>query len=87
MDPGHRLSRQRHTHRAEHWYVVQGQARVSHGDDEITLAIGGTVDIPKGTWHRLENAGAEPLVVIEIQTGDYLGEDDIERAADDYGRV
>ena len=87
VEPGQRLSLQRHRHRAEHWYVVRGQAIATRGQDELSLGTGAALDIPLGTWHRLKNPGNEPLVLIEIATGDYLGEDDIERADDDYGRA
>lgn len=84
--PGHRLSLQRHQRRAEHWYVVSGNARVTLGGRELSLSPLESVDIPKGQWHRVANPGEEPLVFIEVQTGDYFGEDDIERLEDDYGR-
>lgn len=85
--PGHRLSYQRHFRRAEHWMNVAGNATVTLNDREILLAPGDTVDIPVGAPHRIENPGTDLLVFIEIQRGDYLGEDDIERLKDDYGRV
>jgi mannose-6-phosphate isomerase-like protein (cupin superfamily) len=85
--PGGRLSLQRHRQRAEHWFVVTGVARVTRDDEVVGLTSGESVDIPLGARHRLENPAVEPLVLIEIQRGDYLGEDDIERFADDYGRV
>ena len=86
VHPGRRLSLQRHRRRAEHWYVVQGQGIVTLDDREIAVAAGQAVDIPLGAVHRILNAGDEDLVFIEVQTGDYFGEDDIERLADDYGR-
>lgn len=85
--PGERLSLQRHFHRTEHWYVVQGQARVTRNQEEINLSTGDAVDIPREAWHRVRNPGSEELIFIEVQTGGYLGEDDIERAEDDYGRA
>ena len=85
--PGQRLSLQRHRHRMEHWYLVQGSAIVTIGADEITLERGQSVNIPHGGWHRITNRGKEDVVVIEVQSGDYFGEDDIERREDDYGRV
>jgi mannose-6-phosphate isomerase len=85
--PGRRLSLQRHRRRSEHWYVVQGNARVQRNEDTIPLASGQALDIPRGAWHRVENPGREDLVFIEVQTGDYFGEDDIERIEDDYGRI
>ncbi len=84
--PGQRLSLQRHRRRAEHWYVVSGSARITLGQRELKLSPLESVDIPKGEWHRVANPGETPLVFIEVQTGDYFGEDDIERLEDDYGR-
>ncbi len=85
--PGKRLSLQRHRSRSEHWYIVQGSAVVTLDDREINLEGGSSVDIPKGAAHRIENQGADNMVFIEVQTGDYFGEDDIERLEDDYGRT
>ncbi|MGH6948132.1 MAG: phosphomannose isomerase type II C-terminal cupin domain [Kiloniellales bacterium] len=87
VTPGKRLSLQRHARRAEHWVIVSGLARVTRNDEVRELGAGDHVDIPLGAAHRLENPGREPLVLIEVQLGDYLGEDDIERLADDYGRA
>jgi len=84
--PGQRLSLQRHRRRAEHWFVVQGTALVSLDDDEIEVLAGAAIDIPCGSKHRVRNPGGEDLVFIEVQRGDYFGEDDIERFEDDYGR-
>ena len=84
---GKRLSYQRHARRAEHWMVVAGTARVTLDGGDIVVGCGETVDIPVGAAHRIENAGADTLVFIEIQRGDYLGEDDITRLEDDFGRV
>ena len=84
---GKRLSYQRHARRAEHWMVVAGTARVTLDGGDIVVGCGETVDIPVGAAHRVENAGADTLVFIEIQRGDYLGEDDITRLEDDFGRV
>ena len=84
--PGKRLSYQRHARRAEHWMVVGGEARVTLDGEERTVRVGETVDIGTGTAHRVENPGAQVLVFIEIQRGGYLGEDDITRLSDDYGR-
>ncbi|PYS99579.1 MAG: mannose-6-phosphate isomerase [Acidobacteria bacterium] len=85
--PGKRLSYQRHSRRSEHWYVVRGTAKVTLNDAEILVETGKALDIPQGSAHRIENsAGSETLVIIEIQTGDYFGEDDIERLDDDFGR-
>jgi mannose-6-phosphate isomerase-like protein (cupin superfamily) len=85
--PHRRLSLQRHRRRAEHWFVVAGAGLVTRNDQEIAVASGQAVDIPRGAWHRMHNPGSENLRFIEVQTGDYFGEDDIERAEDDYGRV
>ncbi len=85
--PGRRLSYQRHFRRTEHWFVIKGQAVVTRNDEDIELMPGQAVDLPVETWHRVQNPGAEELVFIEVQTGDYFGEDDIERSQDDYGRA
>jgi mannose-6-phosphate isomerase len=85
--PGKRLSLQRHRRRREHWYVVAGEAVVTRDREEISLAAGQAVDIPQGAAHRIRNAGGTDLVFIEVQTGTYFGEDDIERLEDDYGRA
>lgn len=85
--PGRRLSYQKHARRAEHWMVVSGLATVTLDGVQISLQAGQTVDIPTGAAHRIENPGAEKLVFIEIQTGDYFGEDDIVRLQDDFGRL
>jgi mannose-6-phosphate isomerase len=84
---GKRLSYQKHAQRAEHWMVVGGTAKVTLDGKDIILAAGQYVDIPIGAAHRVENPGTEPLTFIEVQRGPYLGEDDIERLQDDYGRV
>ena len=85
--PGKRLSYQKHSRRAEHWFIVEGTARVTLDDTEINLNAGDAIDIPKGSAHRIENPGTALLVFIEVQRGDYLGEDDIERLQDDFGRT
>ncbi|RLA42363.1 MAG: mannose-1-phosphate guanylyltransferase/mannose-6-phosphate isomerase [Gammaproteobacteria bacterium] len=87
VNPGARLSLQKHHHRAEHWVVVQGTGRVTRGDEEVILSVNESIYIPIGMAHRLENPGIIPLEIIEVQTGDYLGEDDIVRLDDQYGRV
>jgi len=87
IKPGARLSLQLHRKRAEHWVVVSGEAKVTRGEEELRLGANQSTYIPTGTKHRLENPGTEPLFVIEVQSGDYLGEDDIERFADDYRRT
>lgn len=84
--PKGRLSYQRHASRSEHWTIVRGQARVTLDGGEISLSVGESVDIPTGTAHRVENPGSDNLVFIEVQRGEYLGEDDIVRLDDDYGR-
>jgi len=86
ITPGARLSLQSHSRRAEHWVVVSGRAKVTRGEEELHLGPNQSTYIPTGARHRLENPGTEPLYVIEVQSGDYLGEDDIERFADDYKR-
>ena len=86
VSPGESLSLQLHRHRAEHWVVVRGQAEVTRGDEQFTLRPDESTYIPVGTRHRLGNAGQEPLVVIEVQVGDTLSEDDIVRFDDRYGR-
>jgi mannose-6-phosphate isomerase len=85
--PGKRLSLQRHRQRAEHWYLVAGRGLVTRDREEFALTAGQAVDIPRGARHRLENPGPEKVVFIEVQTGDYFGEDDIERFEDDFGRA
>ncbi|WP_338461904.1 phosphomannose isomerase type II C-terminal cupin domain [Synechococcus elongatus IITB7] len=84
--PGRELSLQRHQQRREHWLVVQGVAQVQLGDLTLSLTVGQSLDIAIGQWHRLGNREAGPLILIEVQIGPYLGEDDIERRADNYGR-
>ncbi len=87
VNPGAKLSLQKHNHRSEHWVVVQGAARVTRDDEILDLKVNQSTYIPRGAKHRLENLGSEPLRVIEIQSGDYLGEDDIVRFDDVYGRA
>ncbi len=84
--PGQRLSYQRHSHRSEHWYVVAGSGVATIDGADQRLGAGSTVDIPVGTSHRVANDGDVDLVFVEVQTGAYFGEDDIERLDDDYGR-
>ncbi|AEH44764.1 mannose-1-phosphate guanylyltransferase/mannose-6-phosphate isomerase [Thermodesulfatator indicus DSM 15286] len=86
VNPGERLSLQMHYHRSEHWVVVRGTAKVQIGDEEIFLHENESVFVPKSTKHRLENPGKIPLEIIEVQNGEYLGEDDIVRFDDVYGR-
>lgn len=85
--PGKRLSYQKHSQRAEHWVVVSGAAKVTLDDKEITILAGEAIDIEIGAAHRVENTGKELLVFIEVQRGRYLGEDDIVRLQDDFGRT
>jgi mannose-1-phosphate guanylyltransferase/mannose-6-phosphate isomerase len=86
VDPGAALSLQLHYHRAEHWIVVRGTARVTRGDESFLLTENESTYIPPGIRHRLENPGKLPLELIEVQSGGYLGEDDIVRFEDAYGR-
>jgi mannose-6-phosphate isomerase len=86
VDPGKRLSYQRHQHRSEHWYIVYGTAEVVVNDVPSTLQSGDTVTVQAGELHRIGNVGKVPMLFIEVQTGTYFGEDDIERVQDDYGR-
>ncbi len=86
VKPGAVLSLQMHRHRAEHWVVVRGQARITRGEEVFLLSENESTYIPIGTVHRIENPGSEPLQIIEIQSGSYLGEDDIVRLEDHYGR-
>jgi mannose-6-phosphate isomerase len=87
VDPGQRLSYQKHFRRAEHWIVLEGKARVTLDGKEILLGRGESVDVPLEAAHRIENIGNTRLTFIEVQRGDYFGEDDIVRLEDDYGRV
>jgi mannose-1-phosphate guanylyltransferase/mannose-6-phosphate isomerase len=86
VKPGAALSLQLHRRRSEHWVVVAGEARVTNGDRTYALHANESTFIPADTRHRLENPGTEPLLVIEVQCGDYVGEDDIVRFDDRYGR-
>jgi len=85
--PGKRLSYQKHAQRAEHWVVVKGVAKVTLNGEDIAVPSGQSIDIPIGAAHRVENPGDELLVFIEVQRGSYLGEDDIVRLHDDFGRA
>jgi mannose-6-phosphate isomerase-like protein (cupin superfamily) len=84
--PAKRLSYQKHARRAEHWFVVEGTAKITLDGAEIIKKAGEAIDIPLGAAHRVENPGEELMVFIEVQRGDYLGEDDIVRLEDDFGR-
>ena len=87
VNPGAKLSLQKHFHRAEHWVVVNGTAIVTRDDEEILLRENESIFVPLGCMHRLENPGKVPLNLIEVQSGPYLGEDDIVRIEDVYHRV
>ena len=84
--PGKRLSYQRHQKRAEHWFIIQGSAEVTLEGKVSRLSSGDTVSIAKGQLHRIANIGSDEVIFIEVQTGTYFGEDDIERIEDDFGR-
>lgn len=86
VNPGERLSLQMHHHRSEHWVVVKGTARATVGDKEVFIHENESAYVPKSTLHRLENPGKIPLEIIEVQNGEYVGEDDIKRYDDIYGR-
>jgi mannose-6-phosphate isomerase len=85
--PGKRLSYQKHAQRAEHWVVVEGLAKVTLDGKEVVVNAGEAIDIAVGAAHRVENPGDKTLTFIEVQRGGYLGEDDIVRLQDDFGRV
>ena len=87
VTPGKRLSYQRHQKRAEHWFIVAGSARVTLNGVVSQLKAGQSVDIGIGDLHRIENNGSDDVVFIEVQSGSYFGEDDIERIEDDFGRT
>jgi mannose-6-phosphate isomerase len=86
VKPGQRLSYQRHARRSEHWFVVTGAGVVTLDGELTEVQRGDAVDVPAGTAHRIHNTGDVPLVFVEVQHGDYFGEDDIVRLDDDYGR-
>ena len=86
VKPGERLSLQFHRYRSEHWFVVSGSGLAVVNDEETIVRAGTSLDIPQNSRHRLENDGEAPLVLVEIQCGDILDEDDIVRLQDDYGR-
>lgn len=87
VNPGQRLSYQSHERRQEHWYIVSAAAVVTLDDKEVTLKAGQAIDIPRQAKHRIANQGEVDVVFIEVQTGEYFGEDDIVRYSDDYGRA
>ena len=84
--PGKRLSYQRHQKRAEHWFIVTGEGEVTLDGETIRVSAGSSVDVPMRSLHRIHNVGTEELIFVEVQTGTYFGEDDIERVEDDFGR-
>jgi mannose-1-phosphate guanylyltransferase/mannose-6-phosphate isomerase len=86
VPPGRKLSLQKHFHRAEHWVVVNGSALVTRDNETVLLRENESIYLPLGCVHRLENPGRIPLTLIEVQSGSYLGEDDIVRLEDTYGR-
>ena len=85
--PGKRLSYQTHQHRSEHWFLVGGIGVAILDGERVPVEAGHSVDVPIGVAHRIENTGSTPLVLIEVQRGSYLGEDDIVRIEDDFGRA
>ena len=85
--PGKRLSLQRHRQRSEHWHILNGEASITLNDRMLKVHEGESVDIQQEELHRIENTGSNDLIFIEIQRGDYFGEDDIERIEDDFGRI
>ena len=87
VNPGQQISLQKHGQRSEHWLVVQGVVHVTLGEKELDLLVGQHVDIAVGEVHRLANRTLEPAEILEVQFGAYLGEDDIVRLSDDYGRT
>ena len=87
VTPGQQLSYQRHKFRAEHWFFISGHGLAIIDGHETTVSVGSTVDIAIQQLHRIRNTGSEELIFIEVQTGTYFGEDDIERVEDDFGRV
>jgi mannose-6-phosphate isomerase len=83
---GKRLSYQRHQKRSEHWYITQGTGEVTLDGEISPISPGSVIEVPQGVLHRVHNTGSIELVFIEVQTGSYFGEDDIERVEDDFGR-
>ena len=84
--PGRRLSYQRHQKRSEHWYVTDGAGEVTLNGKVVKVSRGSIITVPQGCAHRMSNTGESELIFIEVQTGSYFGEDDIERIEDDFGR-
>lgn len=87
VNPGSRISYQTHARRSEHWFVVRGHGSVRLNGIDHAVEPGSTIDVAQGVAHRIQNTGEEDLVFIEVQHGDYFGEDDITRLDDDFGRV
>lgn len=87
VDPGMQLSYQRHTRRAEHWFFISGQGVATLDGKKMDVQVGSSIDVAIRELHRIHNTGSEELIFIEVQTGTYFGEDDIERVEDDFGRV
>ncbi len=86
VSPGKRLSYQRHQKRSEHWYVVDGSGEVTLDGKVQLVSAGSVIQVSQGALHRISNTGTIDLIFIEVQTGTYFGEDDIERVEDDFGR-
>lgn len=86
VNPGCRLSLQKHAKRSERWTIVKGRGKAAVNDEEIPVEVGSALEVPLGAVHRMSNTGEAPLVFIEVMLGDYLGEDDIVRLEDDYDR-
>ena len=86
VTPGQRLSYQRHAKRAEHWFIVKGTGQVTINGEIKEVGPGQTVEFGIGVLHRIANTGSEEIIFVEVQTGTYFGEDDIERIEDDFGR-
>ncbi|MDQ1456337.1 MAG: hypothetical protein QOH28_1957 [Actinomycetota bacterium] len=87
VQAGKRLSYQKHARRSEHWFIVRGTGVVTLNDTLIEVRAGSAVDVVRGASHRIENTGGDDLVFVEVQHGDYFGEDDIVRLEDDFGRA
>jgi mannose-6-phosphate isomerase len=87
VDPGQRLSYQRHAHRSEHWFVVHGEGTATVDGVALSVGPGVAVDVPRGAAHRIENTSTVPLVFVEVQHGTSFEEDDVVRLDDDYGRA
>jgi len=87
INPGARISYQRHKHRAEHWFVVKGSGEVTIDGKTSPIQTGQSVDFPVGVLHRIANTSTQEMIFVEVQTGTYFGEDDIERVEDDFGRA